>query len=529
MANAEKGAAFLDAQIANKAPRRYLVDLKTVSEVKALPETHDDAVKRLAGLPRHEYDRVRTEEAKTLQIRVTTLDDAVKALALRNEQNETDSPFADVEPHPHPIAPAQLLDDVSAAILQFIILDTEQAHTAALWIATCWFVEVIHCAPICLVNAPEKACGKTQLLTVLGKLVPRAAQASGISPSVLFRMIEAYRPTLLIDEVETVLTRDNEDLRGLVNAGHTRDSAYVWRSVAKGDDFEPRRFSVWGMKAIAGINADRLAETVTSRSIVINLRKKLPHEKVDRLRNAQHGLFENLKGRLARFAEDYSAQVRDAHPALPEALSDRAQDNWEPLLAIAGCAGDEWVTRATAAALKLSGAGEKTVSTGNELLADIQHVFDSKRVDKISTVDLINALCADDESAWATYNRGKQITFRQVSKQLSAYEISSKNIRIGHETPKGFEKAQFTDAFKRYLSVPQNLPPHPPQTLQANVHVALRVAGSLQTNSTKPKAATLKHTPALACGGVADKTPLLRGSGESVVKNHVSKQSEVTI
>lgn len=87
-------------------------------------------------------------------------------------------------------------------------------------------------------------------------------------------MIEAYQPTLFIDETETVL-KDNEDLRGLIDAGHTRDSAYVWRSVAKGDDFEPKRFTVWSMKAIAGINAIKLAETVTSRAIVFQLRRKL--------------------------------------------------------------------------------------------------------------------------------------------------------------------------------------------------------------------------------------------------------------
>jgi Protein of unknown function (DUF3631) len=50
---------------------------------------------------------------------------------------------------------------------------------------------------------------------------------------------------------------------------------------------------------------------------------------------------------------------------LPDELSDRARDNWEPLLAIAECAGPVWVQRATAAALKLSAASESTASTGN--------------------------------------------------------------------------------------------------------------------------------------------------------------------
>jgi len=231
--------------------------------LRATPESNNDnqyesAVKKLAALKTHQFDRVRKEEAKKLRVQLKTLETDVKAA--RQESNQEDSPFTDIEPYFEPVFPAQLLDDVTATIQRFIVLDKHQAQAAALWVSACWFVDVILCAPIALINAPEKACGKTQLLTVLGKLAPRTVQASGISPSVLFRMIEAYQPTLFIDEIETVL-KDNDDLRSLINAGHTRDSAYVWRSVAKGDDFEPKRFKVWGMKAISGINAIKHAET----------------------------------------------------------------------------------------------------------------------------------------------------------------------------------------------------------------------------------------------------------------------------
>ena len=115
-----------------------------------------------------------------------------------------------------------------------------------------------------------------------------------------------------------------------------------------------------------------------SRAVVINLRRKLPHETVQRLRHADADLFEGIASKLARFADDHAQQVRRARPALPEALSDRAQDNWEPLMAIAECAGPDWMRRATAAALKLSGDAADPVSTGNELLADIKQVFDTK-------------------------------------------------------------------------------------------------------------------------------------------------------
>jgi putative DNA primase/helicase len=78
-----------------------------------------------------------------------------------------------------------------------------------------------------------------------------------------------------------------------------------------------------------------------------------------------------------------------------------------------------WVRRATAAALKLSGASDERVSTGNELLADIQDVFDGKEADKIKTADLIAALVDDEENSWATYNRGKPLTPRQLAKLLA--------------------------------------------------------------------------------------------------------------
>lgn len=475
-----------------------------------LLQTDDDIVAWLATLKMIDYDRARTDQAKALKIRPATLDSMVKAE--REKLKQDDSPFANIEPWHEAIDPAQLLDDITRTIQRFIVVDKYQAQTAALWVSACWFIDVIDCAPIALINAPEKACGKTQLLTLMGRLAPRTAQASGISPSVLFRMIEAYQPTLFIDEVETVL-KDNEDLRGLINAGHTRDSAYVWRSVAKGDDFEPKRFTVWGMKAIAGINAIKLAETVTSRSIVFQLRRKTTSEKVDRLRRAEAGLFEALASKLARFAEDYAGEVQQARPVLPDALGDREQDNFEPLLQIASVAGDHWPDTALAAALKLSDSTQIPISSANELLADIQEVFEAKQVIKITTTDLINALCEDTEKSWATYNRGKQLSPRQLSNKLKDYGVTSKTIRInGYETAKGFECEQFNDAFERYLTDPLNLPSQGNNLLEANKYGLSSVTDRKVVTVTGLQAVTLEATPMLGCDGVTDKKPILGGS-----------------
>jgi len=423
----------------------------TPDDQPALPDT--EIIQKLSTLNSIDYDRQREAHAKTLGVRASTLDKEVKAIK-GAEKEAGRLPFANVEVHPEPINPAQLLNEVSGVIRQFIVMDEHQVQAAALWVALTYFIDVVDYAPLAIINAPEKACGKTQLLDVMGRMSYRPLPASNASSSALFRAVELWKPTILIDEADTFF-RDNLELHGMVNAGYKK-GGYVLRSEAVGDSFEPRVFSVYSAKALAGIKLEKhLPDATMSRGIIFNLRRKLPGESVSRLRHAEPGLFSGIASKLARFALDYSEQVQQARPALPDALSDREQDNWEGLLAIASCAGSEWLNKATAAALKLSAnSNDKTVSAGNELLSDIQNIFETKRIDKISTTDLIEALCDDEEAPWATYNRGKPIVPRQFKKQLEPYQIESKKITVGFREVRGFRMEQFTDAFMRYLTPP---------------------------------------------------------------------------
>ena len=176
--------------------------------------------------------------------------------------------------------------------------------------------------------------------------------------------------------------------------------------------------------------------------------------------------------------------------------------------------------------MKLSGDCEKTHSISNELLADIQDIFETKRVNFIRTTELITALCEDEENAWATYNRGEPITARQVNKQLSAYDISSTRLRPnGNDNPiRGFELSQFDEVFKRYLSDnDEGTPPKLSGTVaqdSANADVA-RFTAVPDTKSVPVQNDIIRHrnqlnnNPVPACAG----TEKLSGTAHVIDNN----------
>lgn len=498
-----------------------LTDASSVEPASTVQPSDDEVIALLAAMTTLEYERARIEQAKIMGCRPAALDAMVRQ-ARNQEAEPSDMPFPDVVPHTEPISPSVLLTALSVLIRLFIVLDKEQADAAVLWIAMTWFMDEIDVAPLAIINAPEKACGKSQMLDLFGRMVARPLSAANSSTAFMFRSLELWQPTMLIDEADTFV-RENDELKGIINAGYTRSNAFVGRVV--GDNHEPKLFKVWGAKALAGITLERhLPDATMSRAIVFEMRRKLPHERISKLRDAEEGVFDDKASKLARFADDYRRQVRQARPVMPESMSDRAQDNWQALFAIASCAGDEWVARATAAALKLSNAGQTSASTGNELLADIQHIFETKYVAKISSVQLIEALCLDEENGWATYNRGKPLSPRQLAKQLATYGISSKTVRLGPgNTPKGFDAEQFADVFARYLAVPGKLLQQRNDAPEALNCMASGVADQTQhsrhddttgdvsaipqQNLIRNDAATSEPLPDMVCGGVADECP----------------------
>lgn len=443
--------------------RQETIRVDTTTHTDA-PDGDESTLARLAAMSPVQYDRVRASEADRLGIRVSTLDAEVVRLRARvAEATERPSLWPAVEPWPEEVDGAELLRDLYATARRYMVMSDHAALAVALWTVHTYALDAADVTPILGITSPEKRCGKSTLLDMLTRIVSRPLAAANISPSAVFRTIEAWRPTLLIDEADTALP-GHDELRGILNSGHSRGSAYVIRSEETPEGgYEPRIFTTWAVKAIALIG--RLPGTIHDRAIEIRLARRLRGEKVERLRHADPEIFTALARQCLRWAADHLDRLRAARPALPEALNDRAADNWEALLAIADLAGGEWPGRARDAALALSGVevAAEADSTAIRLLRDIRSIMGT--CDHIPTATLIASLVAIEEAPWGEICRGRPITPRRLASMLRQYGVTPGTIRISpgsDGTLKGYTAASLAEAWSRYLpSDPPADPPHP--------------------------------------------------------------------
>ncbi len=415
-------------------------------------ETPEETLQRLSMLSEVEYDRIRKQEAKRLGVRLETLDRKVAELKEKLLEDEQDAVYRDfpewkIIPYEGPVKPDELLSEVSDTINRFVVCSEEERHTASLWIALTWFIEYVDLMPMLFITSPEKRCGKTLFLLVISKLVKHPLQSSNITPPSIFRAIEKWKPTLIIDEGDTFI-RGNEELRGVLNSGHYKEGAYVTRSVLINSEYDVKRFGTFGAKAIAAIGD--IPDTILDRSIIIRLKRKTPGEEVERLRTADQEVFKVLSAKLARFAIDYHEQVINERPILPKIENSRMLDNWEVLFQIAYAAGGVWPEIANKCFSTFADI-DMTDSPTVALLKDIREIFQVKAIDRITSADLITYLCEDEEKPWATLNRGKSITPSWLAKKLKRFSIVSGNVRINNALLKGYTLKQFEDVFNRYI------------------------------------------------------------------------------
>lgn len=390
-----------------------------------------------------------------------------------------------------PASLSTLLAEVQTFLIRFMVFsDPAQVVACTLWVAHTWVLDAFKFTPYLFIHSPVKRCGKTRLLDCLKVLVHRPWSIVAGTEATIMRKIDAERPTLLFDEIDTVYRsgrdRSRESLRAVLNVGFSR-GATIPRCSGSG----VVEYSVFGAKVFAGIG-ESLPATVKDRSIPIRLARRSKDQQVESMRHPDFGgTSDRLSEMMQLWAEnsDVVESLAESRPDVPHELGDRAADIASPLLAIADLAGGMWPTACRAALVNLLREDEDDNGGDPEirLLAAIRDVFSAEGKAQLSTLQILRGLAArEEEEDWTTRwprqtaagnTRGPAA---RMATLLRPYKISARTIRLPDgSTPKGYHLSDFSDAFARYL------PPAPKEV------------------ATSPHAAPSTEASAPPCGDVA--------------------------
>lgn len=405
-------------------------------------ETDEQALARLASLTPLEYEHARDAEAKRMKLRVTVLDAEVEKHRPKIEQASNA-----MEPWPEPVNGADLLDGVAAEFRRFLVLPSHADTILALWTLHTYSWAQCEYSPIVAITSPVRSCGKSRVLDVLEKVVSNSFRTGNMSEPVLFRVLDARKPSVLIDEFDTIPEDRRDALANILKHGFHR-AGRVHR--VEGDsEKKVVEFVVFGPKALACIKLSTLDAPTVSRCINIRMQRKKSTQKVARLRRYCGTEWQQ---KCLRWSEDHREQIEAATAAMPDALGDREQDIYEPLFVLANLAGGDWPDKIKRAALALCGeSADAPTESAVLLLTWIQTHFAKSTTDNVSSAALVEWLNKREDAPFFAWNNGKGIGQNEVRRLLAGFDVQPRTVRLGDKTAKGYARDRLQDAFDAYL------------------------------------------------------------------------------
>jgi hypothetical protein len=360
---------------------------------------------------------------------------------------------------------AEILDEVALFLKRFISYPSDDACVAhTLWIAHTHLMDCWESTPRLAFLSAERMSGKTRALEISELLVANPVMAVNVSPAYLVRKVAECQPTILYDEVDNLFAKkaapETNDVRALLNGGHRR-GAYVGRCVTVGRRVETEELSSFGAVALAGIGS--LPDTVGSRTIIIDMRRRAYDEQVTPYRRRDHAKQgEAVRKRLETWCQHIVKFIDLAKVAMPAGIEDRDADCWECLLAIAEEAQGDWPARAERAAESLlQSAREHTETDGVLLLKHLKDIFGD--ADKLATEIVLARLHDLPESPWKDI-KGRPLEETGLATRLRPFGVRPTKIRVGEDTRRGYRADHLYDAWKRYVPPLPGLAEHLEQT-----------------------------------------------------------------
>lgn len=358
--------------------------------------------------------------------------------------------FPAIEPYPEPVDGKALFAELWALVDDHMVMDEPLKVAFVLWVVMTYFTDCAQYLPLAWITAPERACGKSTLLSLFERVVKKPIAANSITPAATFRLLEKHQPTLLVDEIDTFL-KENKDLLGIVNAGYSRHAPCVYRYDV--DEKRERSFNVFSAKVFSGIG--EMNETFVSRAIRFELRRKTNDDKAVKRMNLQtlpHEQTELLRQKITRWSQDHAAEVQAAASMVqPMNLDNRAFDNWFILFQVAIALGV--YDKALWACQTLNQQQEAKLSVGEQLLWDIRELLKEDKSTHypdetfVSSTRLHQDLISHEHLRWASYANGQPITPHALANMLKNFGIKAQR----KPYIRGYYLKDLQEAFKRYL------------------------------------------------------------------------------
>jgi hypothetical protein len=356
----------------------------------------------------------------------------------------------ELEPWPEPVDTLELLSAIEAKFRRYVVASDAIVTAAVLWASFSYVVEIATHAPKLVFTFPDKDAGKTVALQVVRWMVQRAYAAVEATGAAVYRIIDRLRPTLFLDEADTLFRRRTL-LAHAINASWTNDGSKIPR-VGHGGKIE--EFDCYGAQALSmkGLN---MPDTTLSRCIICLIWPKLPNEVVEEFGYRDDDEFKFIRRKLMRWAVDNAAALRAAKPDFPPGFNNRIRMNWKTLLAIADLAGGEWPKRGRSAALELE-IDRDEPSEARRLFQALQDVWGD--AEERTSESLCGVLAAHPAGEWADFRGNGAISQHQLAALLKPFGI--KPIHNMHPTRRadknqgGYRRAQFQNAWARLLQKP---------------------------------------------------------------------------
>lgn len=294
---------------------------------------------------------------------------------------------------------AELLEEIRAFVHRYVDVSPLYEMISTYYVLLSWIYDAFNELPYLRLRG-DPGSGKTRFLLTVGSLCYKPIFASGASTvSPLFRILDAFRGTLIIDEADFRLSDERAEIIKILNNGNAKGFPVLRSEATSQREFNPRAYAVFGPKLVATRRAfeDRALESrcLTEEMGQGKLRDDIPinlpashREEALRLRN-----------KLLLFRFRNLGRRRPREELVDRAIEPRLNQIFVPLLSIV----DDPAARAALKELARQYHGELVTERGMDLEAQVLEV-----IRDLLASDSPGLLSVKDIAAWMADRHGSE-------------------------------------------------------------------------------------------------------------------------